>query len=60
MQHLEFWPAAIMADEPVTIENVPNVRDARCIASMPLQGIGAKVERMCMLTQFRINGRLYM
>ena len=35
--------AAIMADETVTIENVPNVRDTRALLQT-FEGIGAKVK----------------
>lgn len=35
--------AAIMSDETVTIENVPNVRDTRVLLQA-IQGIGAKVK----------------
>ena len=35
--------AAIMTDETVTIENVPNVRDTRVLLQA-IEGIGAKVK----------------
>ncbi|MDE7062383.1 MAG: UDP-N-acetylglucosamine 1-carboxyvinyltransferase, partial [Lachnospiraceae bacterium] len=37
--------AAIMTDETVTIDNLPNVRDINVLLSA-IEGIGAKVERV--------------
>lgn len=46
--------AAIMTDETVTIENVPNVRDTR-VLSQAIEGIGAKVKYIYNNT-VQING----
>lgn len=46
--------AAIMTDETVTIDNLPNVRDINVLLQA-IEGIGAKVERVDMHT-VRING----
>ena len=48
--------AAIMADEPVTIENIPDVDDVRVLLDA-IEGIGAIVERIDRTT-VRINGAL--
>lgn len=48
--------AAIMANEPVTIENLPDVDDVRVLLEA-IEGIGAIVERMDRHT-VRINGAL--
>ena len=42
---LAILAAAIMADEPVTIENVPDVRDTRIVLDA-IKEIGAIVERV--------------
>lgn len=47
--------AAIMTDETVTIENVPNVRDTRVLLQA-IEGIGAKVKYIYNNT-VQINGR---
>ena len=49
--------AAIMANEPVTIENLPDVDDVRVLLDA-VEGIGAIVERFDAHT-VRINGALY-
>ncbi len=46
--------AAVMADEPVTVENLPNVDDVRVLLEA-IEGIGAIVERFDKHT-VRING----
>jgi len=46
--------AAIMTDETVIIENVPNVRDTRVLLQA-IEGIGAKVKYVCNNT-IQING----
>lgn len=46
--------ASIMADEPVTIENVPDVTDIRAMISV-IEEIGAVVEHLDVHT-YRING----
>ena len=46
--------AAIMTDETVTIENVPNVRDTRVLLQA-IEGIGAKVKYVYNNT-VQING----
>ena len=48
--------AAVMANEPVTIENIPDVDDVRVLLDA-VEGIGAIVERLD-LTTVRINGAL--
>jgi len=48
--------AAIMANEPVTIENLPDVDDVRVLLEA-IEGIGAIVERLDLHT-VRINGAL--
>jgi len=48
--------AAIMANEPVTIENIPDVDDVRVLLEA-VESIGAIVERID-LTTVRINGAL--
>ncbi|MBQ4463895.1 MAG: UDP-N-acetylglucosamine 1-carboxyvinyltransferase [Eubacterium sp.] len=48
--------AAIMANEPVTIENIPDVDDVRVLLDA-IEGIGAIVERLDRTT-VRINGAL--
>ncbi|MDE7435979.1 MAG: UDP-N-acetylglucosamine 1-carboxyvinyltransferase [Lachnospiraceae bacterium] len=48
--------AAIMTDETVTIDNLPNVRDINVLLSA-IEGIGAKVERVNE-HRVRINGSL--
>ncbi|MBR6228652.1 MAG: UDP-N-acetylglucosamine 1-carboxyvinyltransferase [Eubacterium sp.] len=48
--------AAIMANEPVTIENIPDVDDVRVLLDA-VEGIGAIVERLD-TTTVRINGAL--
>ena len=48
--------AAIMANEPVTIENLPDVDDVRVLLDA-VEGIGAIVERFDAHT-VRINGAL--
>ena len=48
--------AAIMTDETVTIENVPNVRDINVLLSA-MEGIGAKIERLGE-HRVKINGSL--
>jgi UDP-N-acetylglucosamine 1-carboxyvinyltransferase len=48
--------AAIMANEPVTVENLPDVDDVRVLLDA-IEGIGAIVERMDAHT-VRINGAL--
>lgn len=48
--------AAIMANEPVTIENLPDVDDVRVLLEA-VEGIGAIVERFDAHT-VRINGAL--
>ncbi|HAK58090.1 MAG TPA: UDP-N-acetylglucosamine 1-carboxyvinyltransferase [Lachnospiraceae bacterium] len=48
--------AAIMANEPVTIENIPDVDDVRVLLDA-VESIGAIVERLDMTT-VRINGAL--
>ena len=48
--------AAILADEPVTIENIPDVDDVRVLLDA-IEGIGAIVERLDRTT-VRINGAL--
>ncbi len=47
--------AAIMADEPVTVENVPDVRDAHVILSA-IKGVGATVKEIDKNT-VEINGK---
>ena len=42
---LPILAAAIMADEPVTIENLPNVRDINVLLQA-IEQIGAKVDRV--------------
>ena len=42
---LAILSAAVMTDETVTIENVPNVRDTNVLLNA-IQEIGAKVERI--------------
>ena len=51
---LAILAAAVMADETVTIENVPNVRDVNVLLNA-MQEIGAKVERPDAHT-VRVNG----
>lgn len=51
---LAILAAAIMADEPVTIENVPDVRDTRIVLDA-IKEIGAIVERVDKHT-YKING----
>lgn len=51
---LAILSAAVMTDETVTIENVPNVRDTNVLLNA-IQEIGAKVERLDAHT-VRING----
>ena len=51
---LAILAAAVMADEPVTIENVPDVRDTRIVLEA-IEYIGAIVERVDRHT-VRING----
>ena len=46
--------AAIMADETVTIENMPNVRDTNVLLQA-IQGIGATVDRISD-NEVKING----
>ena len=46
--------AAVMTDETVTIENVPNVRDTNVLLNA-IEEIGARVERLDAHT-VRING----
>lgn len=51
---LAILSAAVMTDETVTIENIPNVRDTNVLLNA-IQEIGAKVERLDVHT-VRING----
>ena len=51
---LAILAAAVMADEPVTIENVPDVRDTRVVLDA-IRDIGATVDKIDKHT-FRING----
>ena len=51
---LAILSAAVMTDETVTIENVPNVRDTNVLLNA-IQEIGAKVERIDAHT-VKING----
>ena len=51
---LAILSAAVMTDETVTIENVPNVRDINVLLNA-IQEIGAKVERLDAHT-VKING----
>lgn len=51
---LAILAAAVMSDEAVTIENVPDVRDTRIVLEA-IEYIGAKVDRIDRHT-FRING----
>ena len=51
---LAILAAAVMANEPVTIENVPDVRDTRIVLEA-IEYIGAIVERIDRHT-VRING----
>ena len=51
---LAILAAAVMADEPVTIENVPDVRDTRVVLDA-IKEIGAVVDRIDKDT-FKING----
>ena len=51
---LAILSAAVMTDETVTIENIPNVRDTNVLLNA-IQEIGAKVERIDAHT-VRING----
>lgn len=53
---LAILAAAIMTDETVTIENLPNVRDINVLLDA-MQGIGAKIERLDEHT-VKINGAL--
>ena len=45
---LAILAAAIMTDETVTIENLPNVRDINVLLNA-IEGIGARVERISMI-----------
>lgn len=51
---LAILAAAVMTDETVTIENLPNVRDIN-VMLQAIEGIGAKVDRLDIHT-VRING----
>lgn len=51
---LAILAAAVMTDETVTIENLPNVRDIN-VMLQAIEGIGAKVERLDIHT-VKING----
>ena len=51
---LAILSAAVMTDETVTIENVPNVRDTNVLLNA-IEEIGARVERLDAHTE-RING----
>ncbi|MCC8017033.1 MAG: UDP-N-acetylglucosamine 1-carboxyvinyltransferase [Lachnospiraceae bacterium] len=51
---LAILAAAVMADEPVTIENLPNVRDIN-VMIQAIENIGTQVERVDIHT-IRING----
>ena len=51
---LAILSAAVMTDETVTIENVPNVRDTNVLLNA-IEEIGARVERLDAHT-VRING----
>lgn len=51
---LAILAAAVMTDETVTIENLPNVRDIN-VMLQAIEGIGAKVERLDVHT-VKING----
>ena len=51
---LAILAAAIMADDPVTIENVPDVRDTRIVLDA-IKEIGAIVERVDKHT-YKIHG----
>lgn len=53
---LAILAAAIMTDETVTIENLPNVRDINVLLSA-MEGIGAKIERVN-AHKVKINGSL--
>ena len=53
---LAILAAAIMTDETVTIENLPNVRDINVLLSA-MEGIGAKIERVS-AHKVKINGSL--
>ena len=53
---LAILAAAIMTDETVTIENLPNVRDINVLLSV-MEGIGAKIERVS-AHKVKINGSL--
>ncbi len=54
---LAILSAAVMTDETVTIENVPNVRDTNVLLNA-IEEIGARVERLDAHT-VRINGSLF-
>ncbi len=54
---LAILSAAVMTDETVTIENVPNVRDTNVLLNA-IEEIGARVERLDAHT-VRINGSFY-
>lgn len=51
---LGILPAAVMAGEPVTIDNIPDVRDIN-VMLQAIEGIGAKVDRIGPHT-VKING----
>ena len=53
---LAILAAAIMTDETVTIENLPNVRDINVLLSA-MEGIGAKIDRVN-AHKVKINGSL--
>ena len=53
---LAILATAIMTDETVTIENLPNVRDINVMLNA-IEGIGGKVERIDAHT-VRINGSM--
>ncbi|MCD8299734.1 MAG: UDP-N-acetylglucosamine 1-carboxyvinyltransferase [Clostridiales bacterium] len=52
---LAILAAAVMADETITIENLPNVRDIN-VMLQAIENIGAKVDRVDLHT-VKINGR---
>lgn len=54
MQALAILAAAVMTDETVTIDNLPNVRDINVLLQ-EIQEIGAKVERTG-IHSVKING----
>ncbi len=54
MRHLRILAAAIMTDETVLIENLPDVNDINVLLDA-IEGIGAKVQRIDRHT-VKING----